>query len=418
MTSATPLKGFGLRAAMVYAALVVIMNPIFGPPATLISRTLGPLTNPFAAALGLGGFPLQGEFALRLLLGLIGGGMWWLLERDRIDDSTMLQALIVELRFALAAGMIWFGIGHLFGVLTPWPSQADWIRPLREMDAPHYMTVWVGSSVLHKVSLGMSHLLAGVCLLSRRTTLLGAILGVGVVGNEALTQLSFGDFRTGDYWLYFELSAMAAALILVDARRLMTVLTHDEQPVPPPLPGPTWPSGWLAKLAAHARPIALTLLLLINLPTVVRAFDQHNKSSIAGVYRVESYKLDGRDSLTGRDAASRWMLVAIDHCSRFAARAVDGRQFEGAIALPDAGFLRRRACAKATSTETGTLNLTKPDSMPPATALPALEGTVTYARTTAGLDIEAKLAGMDIVARMRRIPDSAFRQFEFLGEGW
>jgi hypothetical protein len=420
MTSSTPLKGFGIRAAMVYVALIAVMNPvILGFPAAGISRVLAPVSHPFAALVGLPGFPLQGEFVFRILVALVGGGIWWALARDRTDDGTMWQALLVEIRYVLAAGLIWFGLGHLLGVITPFPSQADWIRPLREMDAPHFMTVWVGTSWLHKLSLGASHIVAGLALLSRRTALFGTFLGVSVVGNEALTTFSFGDFRSGDYWVFFELALLASVLVLVDGRRLIDAVSFNTRTVSPPAPEPHWPPGWLSKLAHHARPAVLALLLIANLPTILRGFDNISHSPIAGVYRVETYSLNGRDSLTADEATDRWVLVAIDHCSRFAARTVDGRQLEGAIKLPERTDLaHRRNCVKATSGNNGTLTLVAPDSLPPATIQPPLAGTVQFTRTQTGFDLHVKLEHADIVAKLRRVPDSAFTQFEFLGEGW
>jgi hypothetical protein len=74
---------------------------------------------------------------------------------------------------------------------------------------------------------------------------------------------------------------------------------------------------------------------------------------------------------------------------------------------------------KATSGAKGVFTLARPDVMPPVTAEPALVGELRYTRSESGnLNVEGKIGNATIVAELRRVPDKAFRVFEFLGEGW
>src|SRR5689334_24669229 len=62
MSNATPLKGVGLRAAMVFSPLVLLVTPTFGPPGNWLSSLLSPLTHPMSGLVGMPGYPVEGFF--------------------------------------------------------------------------------------------------------------------------------------------------------------------------------------------------------------------------------------------------------------------------------------------------------------------------------------------------------------------
>src|SRR6185503_12056998 len=98
----------------------------------------------------------------------------------------------------------------------------------------------------------------------------------------------------------------------------------------------------------------------------------------------------------------------------------NGVQYEGAITLPDANWANHHAvCQRVTSGESGVFTLARPDVIPPVTGEPALVGELRFTRAPSGnLSVEGKIGNSTVVAELRRIPDKAFRVFEFLGEGW
>jgi hypothetical protein len=409
------LRGSLVRVAMVYAALVAVMHAsVLGPLGAPLRVPLRLLAVPFTNALGLAEYPMQGELLLRLFLSLAVGAVWWLIARDRNGHPTMFRALLAELRFVLAAGMIAYGLGHLLAVTSPFPSQADWIRPIREMEAPEFMTIWFGSSPLQKASLGLSGLAAGLCLLSRRTATFGAFLGVGVIGNEAFTQLSFGDMRSGRYWLPFELAGIGTALLLADLRRVLDAFIYEERTVPALQPEPAWPDGLMARLAQNGTRLALVVLVLANLPTLIRGFDGLYSSRVAGVYYVDTFSVNGQP-VPLEQGGKRWRWVAIDDCDRFAVRTIADQQLEGKIVLQDAGpYSRRRICSRVTEPATGMINIVAPDSLHSFVAQPGLAGSINYTRAGDGaLDLDGTVGGVVIKAHLRRMADSSFRVFKY-----
>jgi hypothetical protein len=413
------IRDFGIRFGIIYGALLALMvPPVLGPAHSILAAPVQLLSRPFVELLGLGPYPIPADVLFRIIVSALGAWIWLTRERKPRDTRTLFQLLIVELRFVVGAALIWVGLGHALGVLAPLPSQADWIRPIREMEPVHYLNVWMGTSVIHKIGQGMAELTAGACLIIPQTVRLGGFLALGILGNDAITLIAFGNPRLGRYLIPMEMAGMAFVVLLPELRRFVIALSRDNESLPP-LQRPSWPPEW-AKLAPIAYRAAVAAIVLLNLPTAIRAYDATHKSPNAGVYEVERFVLNGRDTLTGSEAQNAWTTVAIDQCQRFAARTVSGLQYEGAITLPDANWANRQAeCVKATSGAKGVFTLARPDVMPPVTAEPALVGELRYTRSESGnLNVEGKIGNATIVAELRRVPDKAFRVFEFLGEGW
>jgi hypothetical protein len=408
------LEQMGVRAGMIYVALLAIMNAgALGLRATPGYAPTSDASEAIASAIGLGRYPLHAEIIFRLLIAVIGGAAWWAYDRGRRDERELRDVFFLEVRFVLAAALISAGLGQLLGVTTPWPSEADWIRPMREMDPQSFLTAWIGSSSLHKISLGIVDVAAGVCLLYRRMMLLGAFTALGAIGNVVMTQISFEDVRVGVYWPSIELSAMALVLVLGDLRRILDAIFNEKTFVPGVAPAPALHTPLLQRFARIARPVAFVVIALANVPILLRAIDVRRHSPIAGVYRVERYTLNGQEDRSDRDDPGRWRLVAIDDCSRFAIRTMDDRQLEGAVSLPDARKTNRgQLCQELTSKQQGMLTLVPPDSLPISVVSPGLSGSVKYNRTEPDvLEIEGKLGNDVVIARLRRLPNTAFRVF-------
>jgi hypothetical protein len=367
--------------------------------------------------LGLEHAPLFVDLVLRIILALAGGLAVMAGDRRRRDDEALTHLLVVELRFILAAAFMSMGFAKVLHVEMPWPSFADWIRPIREMSSPHFVEVWMGSSSLYQSAMGFVELATGALLVFRRSATLGALLVIGLATNSAAVLVGFSDVRAGTYWPAVDLIAMAAFIVLTDYRKVLQVFRVDTPEVSPSAQSPRWPPGLPPGMEGFAKGAFAAILLLVNFPTVIRAYDATADVPLAGIYTVERFTANGSDSLPEEERGLRWRLIAIDDCRRFAVRTLDDRHLEGAIKLPKVSRTSyTRTCARETEARSGALTLVQPDTSDSGSVIVPLEGTLKYTRVSADtLDLEAALAGTSISIRAVRVPERYFQLTRYPG---
>jgi hypothetical protein len=405
------VKSIAIRAGMIYAGLACMLHPVlFSPRGTWFGSLTAPVEQAVARFVGLSDYPLQSQVFFRITVALLGAFLWRAVDRKRDEESMQFELLLVELRFVLAASMIGLGFTEVLHLQMPWPSQADWIRPIREMPSLYFVPVWMGSAWLHETVLGLIDLSAGSMLLFRRTTTLGAMLAMGNLANATAILLAFDDIRTGSYWPTVNFLLFAVFLVLADGQRILDFFFFDQratEPAPPPLP---WAAPWMKWAERFAKPAFVSLVAIANWPVALRAYDTMHHAPIAGVYTVEQFVLDGQSSAPPEEAGSRWLLVAIDNCRRFAVRTVDGRQLEASIVLPGNDPLQRgRECTSMTGASAGVLTLEAPQLENKAPISSPLVGVLKFsveAPDTIGLD--GKIGKTMLTARLHRIPDTDF----------
>jgi hypothetical protein len=397
------VRNFAIRAGMIFGALVFLTHPFI--------LRLGGVVQSLAGRVGFDPYPMQGEMLLIVLLSLLGAAIWRAVDKNGWDNETLWKLLLVETRFVLAAAMLLSGLEKVLHVQMPWPTAPDWIRPLREMPSLYYVKIWTGASGLHETMLGLTELAAGVCLLFLRTTTLGALIALISVGNNVMIVLGFDDPRVGSYWPFVQLAAMALLLALMDLKRVWEFFAFEDKPTTPTDARHHWASPTLQRLERTAKTAFVIVVLLASVPIVVRGLDARARSPLAGAYAVEDFSVNGQAVTTAApDAArSRWRLVGIDDCRRFAIRTIDDRQLESTIVGPSVGRLRQHSeCASMTSAETGTLTIAPADVRTLGLVRPGPQGELRYARRGATVQLEGKIDDATVVVRLRRIPDKDF----------
>lgn len=126
-----------------------------------------------------------------VVLAVAGGLIWSLLDRNRPNYRHMYYWLRIIIRYYLAITMLSYGYAKLFKLQFPFPP-LEWLMQ-RYGDSSPMRLAWsfMGYSDLYNYFTGGAEVLAGLLLFFRRTTLLGALLSFGVMGNVMVMNYSY-----------------------------------------------------------------------------------------------------------------------------------------------------------------------------------------------------------------------------------
>ncbi len=164
-----------------------------------------------------------------LILALAAMAVWTLLDSRRANYARLHEWLRVYVRFALAAAMILYGaykvIPEQFG--TPFPSTL--LQPIGESSPMGLLWTFMGVSIPYVIFTGAAEMLGGLLLAARRTTLLGALVCIGVLSNVVMLNLSY-DVPVKVHSSHLLL--MAVFLAAPDLRRLASLFVWNRRVLP------------------------------------------------------------------------------------------------------------------------------------------------------------------------------------------
>ena len=154
-------------------------------------------------------------------LSLLGAALWTVLDRKPREHASLREALRIYVRYALAFTMLHYGLQKVFPLQFGPPTPDRLLQTYGESSPMGLLWTFMGASPLYRVFGGVSEMLGGALLLSRRTTTVGALVVVAVMTNVLM--LNFGyDVPVKLYTMH--LLAMAAFLVWPDVGRLANVL--------------------------------------------------------------------------------------------------------------------------------------------------------------------------------------------------
>ena len=228
-----------------------------------------------------------------LILALAATAVWTLLDRRRANYARLHQWLRVYVRFALAAAMLLYGaykvIPEQFG--TPFPS--DLLQPIGEGSPMKLLWTFMGASIPYVIFTGAAEMLGGLLLAARRTTLLGALVCIGVLSNVVMLNLSY-DVPVKLYSSHLLL--MAVFLAAPDLRRLASLFVWNRR-VPPAEQRPLFASRQGNRAALAFRTV---LILYLTVAALHRSYesklefaDTATRHPLYGIWEVEELAVDG-----------------------------------------------------------------------------------------------------------------------------
>jgi hypothetical protein len=256
-----------------------------------------------------------------LVLAVAAALVWSLLDRRRANYARLHEWLRVCVRFWLAASMVSYGGIKLIPSQFPAPTLDRLLQPFGDASPMGLLWTFIGASPAYQVFTGVGEMLGGLLLIGRRTTLLGALVCIGVLSNVVMLNFSY-DVPVKLYSSHMLL--MAVFLALPDLRRLADLFVFN-RPVRPAAVRPLFRNAWL-----HRGALAFLTVIILYLTGSTLFYSYESllmpTSPFYGIWNVEELVIDGQaqQALTPED--DRWRRVVFDSPYRLAVQLADQRR--------------------------------------------------------------------------------------------
>jgi hypothetical protein len=234
------------------------------------------------------------ELLVFVALAAVATLVWSLLDRRRANYARLYAWLRAYVRFDLAITMLIYGFDKVIQLQFPSPSPNRLLETFGESSPMGLLWTFMGASTLYTFFGGASEVLGGLLLTLRRTTLLGALVCIGVITNIVMLNFSY-DVPVKIFSTH--LLGMAIFLAAHDARRLANLFLFN-RPAPPAAEVSLFRRRW-----SHQGTLVLRTLLVVafvgsSLYEAREASRKYGedapKPPLYGVWEVDEMASDGR----------------------------------------------------------------------------------------------------------------------------
>jgi hypothetical protein len=251
--------------------------------------------------------------------------VWTLFDRRRPSYQRLYAGLRVYVRYALAATMITYGVDKVIELQFSSPTPDRLLQTYGESSPMGLLWTFMGFSALYCFFGGAAEMLGGLLLSFRRTTLLGALVCIGVLTNVVMLNMSF-DVPVKLYSSH--LLAQALFLAAPDLRRLANLFLLNRAVAPaqePPL---------IAR--PRVRKIAEALVAVLFITYVgYSLFDAYRQSKVYGtlapkppyygIWAVDEIAIDGQVRPPLLTDPDRWRRVLFPYPDMLAIQPLEGQ---------------------------------------------------------------------------------------------
>ncbi len=255
------------------------------------------------------------------LLFAIGGALIWtaaikVLRRDNLNYPLFYYWLRVVVRYRAGIGIIGFGFTKLFPVQMPYPGHG--ILNTDFGDLTSQKIYWLSIAIVpwYQVFAGIVEITAGTLLFFRRTTLIGAILLFGALGDIVYVNFAYD----GGVHVYSSYFVLLAGFILIPYIPALWSLIVQERVTHFKLYYPKFTESWqqLTRYALKSGTIVVFLVLFLWLQYINFRYDPYKQPSTKGVtdlrghYDVVSFKLNGEEIPVDPTDSVRWSEASFE----------------------------------------------------------------------------------------------------------
>lgn len=263
--------------------------------------------------------------------------VWSILDRKRPGYGRLHEWLRVYVRFSLAASMISYGAFKLIPSQFSTPSFNRLFQTYGESSPMGILWTFMGASLAYTMFTGAAEMLGGLLLVARRTTLLGALVCIGVMGNVVMLNLSY-DVPVKLYSSH--LLAMAVFLALPGLRRLADVLVLNRESEPVRM-RPLFEKELLNRGALAIRTVFVAVLVAQMLYVSYDGAREYGhlapKVPFHGIWNVEELETDGQIRPALLTDKARWQRVIFEWEEFVSVHAMDSAQDQFYLLKLEAG---------------------------------------------------------------------------------
>jgi hypothetical protein len=255
-----------------------------------------------------------------LTIGIVGGLIWTAIDRGKTKNyDTLYYWLRVIVRYRAGIGIIGFGFTKLLPVQLPYPSLGLLNTNFGDLTAQKIYWLSVGIVPWYQVFAGIVEVAAGALLFFRRTTLLGAILLFGALGDITFVNFSY-DGGVHIYASYFVL--FAAFLIIYDVPKLYNLLILERYTVPANF-YPSFSQKWLkyTRIVLKVATIWIFLIVLFYIQYINFRYDPYKQPATTGVkqlrgnYNVTTFRINNKEIPFSPIDSVRWSEATFEKWS-------------------------------------------------------------------------------------------------------
>jgi hypothetical protein len=259
------------------------------------------------------------DWIAALLIGIVGGLIWTAIDRKAKAYDILYYWLRVIVRYRAGIGIIGFGFTKLLPVQLPYPSLGLLNTNFGDLTAQKIYWLSVGIVPWYQVFAGVVEVAAGALLFFRRTTLLGAILLFGALGDITFVNFSY-DGGVHVYASYFVL--FAAFLIIYDVPKLYNLLILEQYTIPVNF-YPSFSEKWLkyTRIILKVATIWVFLVVLFYIQYINFRYDPYKQPATTGVkelrgnYNVTTFRINNQDIPYSPLDSVRWSEATFENWS-------------------------------------------------------------------------------------------------------
>ena len=250
---------------------------------------------------------------LWLIFALVIALIWTVVDRRRSSYAQFSYWSKVAVRYFLAYMLFVYGFVKVVKLQFPFPNLSRLTETYGESSPMGLAWTFIGYSSGYNIFIGGAEVLAGVLLFFKRTTLLGALLAMVVMGNVVAMNFAY-DIPVKIFSL--NLLFMALWIAWYDKDRLIRFffLNKDVAAIPTVQVVIAGWKRWIQlSLKTGVILFALYSTLWTNLKTAKTYGDSAPKPPLYGIYDVEQFKRKGQEVLPLTTDQSRWKRMIINY---------------------------------------------------------------------------------------------------------